>query len=166
MKRGQESSLLFYMDIIEQIKTWSNDFLAAHLFVVDVEWKVGSKKISVFVDGDNGVSIDECRLLSKHLSGKLDEIDYSDGAYILEVSSPGVDKPLTFLRQYAKHIGREFKITLNQNTELFGRLEKIEGETLTLHLKDNKKAYVAKEPIFKTIEFGDIKESIVQISFK
>jgi ribosome maturation factor RimP len=154
------------MDIIEQIKSWSKAFLADHLFVVDVEWKAGSKKISVFVDGDNGVSIDECRLLSKHLSGELDTIDYSDGAYILEVSSPGVDKPLLFLRQYAKHTGREFKIILQQNTELFGKLEKIEGELLTLHLKDTKKAYIAKEPIYKTIDFKDIKESVVQISFK
>ncbi len=154
------------MDIVEKLTTWTNEYLASHLFLVGIEQKVGSRKISVFVDGDNGVSIDECRLLSKHLSGHLDEMEYGDEPYILEVSSPGAENPLKLFRQYTKHIGRELKVTLNQNTELLGRLESIEGEVITLHLKDKKKDYKAKETILKEINFSDIKESVVQLSFK
>ncbi len=154
------------MDIIENLTTWTNDYLESHLFLVDIEQKIGSKKIIVFLDGDNGVTIDECRMLSKHLSGHLDELEYGDEAYILEVSSPGAENPLKLFRQYQNHIGRELKIKLIHNTELLGKLEKIEGETITLQLKDIKKEYKAKEPTFKDINFNDILESVVQISFK
>ncbi len=154
------------MDIIENLTTWTKDYLESHLFLVDIEQKIGSKKIIVFLDGDNGVTIDECRMLSKHLSGHLDELEYGDEAYILEVSSPGAENPLKLFRQYQKHIGRELKIKLIHNTELLGKLEKIEGETITLQLKDIKKEYKAKEPTFKDINFNDILESVVQISFK
>ncbi|MFY7735102.1 MAG: ribosome maturation factor RimP [Bacteroidia bacterium] len=159
-------SFILKMDIIEQLKVWANEHLASHLFLVSIEQKLGSKKISVFVDGDNGVTIEECRLLSKHLSGHLDEMEYGEEPYTLEVSSPGAENSLKLFRQYNKHVGRELLITLTQNTELLGRLESIEGDILTLHLKDKKKDYKAKETILKQIKFNDIKESVVQLSFK
>lgn len=154
------------MDIVEKLKSWTNEYLDSHLFLVAIEQKIGSRKVSVFVDGDNGVTIDECRLLSKHLSNQLDEMEYGEEPYTLEISSPGAENPLLLFRQYNKHIGRELKVTLNQNTELLGRLEKIEDEVITLHLKDKKKDYKAKETILKEINFSDIKESVVQLSFK
>jgi ribosome maturation factor RimP len=154
------------MDILEKLTNLTNEYLASHLFLVTIEQKVGSQKVSVFVDGDNGVSIDECRLLSKHLSSHLDEMEYGDEPYTLEISSPGAENPLKLFRQYTKHIGRELLITLNHNTELLGKLESIDGDVLTLHLKDKKKDYKAKEIILKTINFGDIKEGVVQLSFK
>jgi len=159
-------SFIFKMDIIEQLTIWTNEYLSSHLFLVNIEWKVGSKKVSIFVDGDNGVSIDECRMLSKHLSGHLDAMEYGEEPYTMEVSSPGAENPLTFFRQYPKHIGRELKVILLQNTELLGKLVKIEGDIITLHLKDTKKDYKAKETILKEINIKDIKESTVQISFK
>ncbi len=159
-------SFILKMDIIEQLTVWANEHLASHLFLVSIEQKLGSKKISVFVDGDNGVTIEECRLLSKHLSGHLDEMEYGEEPYTLEISSPGAENPLKLFRQYNKHVGRELLITLTQNTELLGRLESIEGDVLTLHLKDKKKDYKAKETILKQIKFNDIKESVVQLSFK
>jgi ribosome maturation factor RimP len=153
------------MEITQQLALWTNEFLPVHLFLVEIEKKVGSNKIIVSVDGDTGISIDECRKLSKHLSAQLDEANYGDVPYTLEVSSPGAEKPLKILRQYPKHVGREIKITLKQQTELLGKLEKLENEELTLRLKDAKKDYKAKEVILKTIHFEDIKEAIVQISF-
>lgn len=167
MIRGDKSPLFYFrMDIIEKLTIWTNEFLEKHLFLVGIEQKIGSKKISVFIDGDEGVSIDECRLLSKHLSGHLDELEYGEEPYILEVSSPGTENPLKLFRQYKKHIGRELKVILTHNTELFGKLVNIEGSVLTLHLKDKKKDYKAKDIILKEIDFEEIKESIVQISFK
>ena len=159
-------SFILKMDIIEQFTVWTNEYLSSYLFLVNIEWKVGSKKVSIFIDGDNGVSIDECRMLSKHLSGHLDSMEYGDEPYTLEVSSPGAENPLTLFRQYPKHIGRELKVILLQNTELLGKLVKIEGDIITLHLKDTKKDYKAKETILKEININDIKETTVQISFK
>jgi ribosome maturation factor RimP len=92
-------------------------------------------------------------------------LDFGDTPYKLEVSSPGIDKPLLLARQYPKHIGRELQITLKAKTELVGKLTAFEGEMLTLHLKDKKKAYNAKEPVIKEIALSDIETALVMVSF-
>jgi ribosome maturation factor RimP len=153
------------MNIVADILSWADQFLPEGVFVVHAEWKTGSKKIAVFIDGDQPVTIEQCRQLSRHLSEKLDELDYGDAAYQLEVSSPGVDKPLKMPRQYAKHIGRELKVRLLGNTELTGRLLELGSDRISLLLKDKKKGY-PKEATVKEIAFGDIAESTVQVSFK
>ncbi|MFA6260659.1 MAG: ribosome maturation factor RimP [Bacteroidia bacterium] len=152
------------MDIIRQIAEWAHGFLDKTMFVVDVENKPGSNKISVYIDGDNGVTIESCRMLSRYLSEMLDGLDYGDKAYYLEVSSPGVDKPLQFPRQYRKHIGREMLIRLTSATELTGKLMEVNEQGIVLHLKDKKKLY--KEAKEKAIAFEEIAESTVLISFK
>jgi ribosome maturation factor RimP len=103
--------------------------------------------------------------LNKHLSNKLDELDFGDTPYKLEVSSPGIDKPLLLERQYPKHVGRELQITLKAKTELLGKLIAFANGVLTLHLKDKKKAYNAKEPVIKEIVLADIETSLVMVSF-
>lgn len=154
------------MDIVSQIREWSKAFLTNEegLFLVDIEQKAGSKKISVYIDGDSGVNIEACRRLSRMLSEKLDELDYGDTPYYLEVSSPGVDRPLQFSRQYSKHVGRELKVNLKAKTELEGKLEEVKGDEITILLKDKKKGY--KDATAKTIAFDDIADSTVIISFK
>lgn len=152
------------MEIIEQIKNWSSSFLPEDLFLVDVEQKAGSKKISVFIDGDTGVDIAACQKLSRHLSEKLDEQDYGAEPYHLEVSSPGADRPLINVRQYAKHVGRELLVKLHAQTELSGKLESVADNGITLALKDKKKGY--KDAAQKNVLFADIAEASVIISFK
>lgn len=152
------------MDIIRQIAEWVHGFLDKSLFVVDVENKPGSNKISVYIDGDNGVTIESCRLLSRYLSEMLDGLDYGDKAYYLEVSSPGADRPLLFPRQYRKHIGRELQVTLNSKSELTGKLKGADEHTIVLELKDKKKSN--KDAKEKSVAFEDIDHSIVLISFK
>lgn len=153
------------MDILVQIKTWSQEHLQAHLFVVDVEQKLGSRKISVFVDGDKGILLEECRQLSRFLSQKLDEQEYGDKPYTLEVSSPGVEKAMKYLRQFGKHLGRELLIKLKANSELSGKLISLDSDTITIQLKDNKKGYKVSEPVIKIINFADVAECFVQVSF-
>lgn len=152
------------MEIIEQIKEWSASFLPEDLFLVDVEQKTGSKKISVYIDGDKGVDIAACQKLSRHLSEKLDEQDYGAEPYYLEVSSPGADRPLVNVRQYPKHVGRELMVKLHAQTELNGKLESVEEDGITLALKDKKKGY--RDAAQKTVPFADIAEASVIISFK
>lgn len=153
------------MQIVEQIKEWSKEVLEPSVFVVDVEHKAGGGKLLVLIDSDGPLTIEQCRQLTKHLSGKLDEVDYGDHAYTLEVSSPGVDRPLKMARQYHKHIGRELKVKLKAQTELLGRLEEINGDWISLLLKDKKKGYLAKEPVIKDIKMDDIEETHVMVSF-
>ena len=153
------------MQIAEQIKAWGTEFLPADVYVVEVEYKVGNKKLSVFLDADQALTIEQCRLFNRFLSEQLDTLDFGDQAYTLEVSSPGVDRPLRMQRQYPKHIGREISIKLKAQNLLTGKRLKVENELITILLKDAKKGYKAKEPIEKTINFSDIEESTILVSF-
>lgn len=152
------------MDIITTLTEWTTALLPEHLFLVEVEQKPGSKKISVFIDGDKGVSIEDCRLLAKSLNAKLDEADYGSDAYMFEVSSPGVDRPLISKRQYSQHIGRELLVKLTGQNELLGKLARIDEDGIVLLIKDKKKAY--KDAPEKAIAFNEIAQINVQISFK
>lgn len=152
------------MDIVEQITAWSTAFLPEELFLVDVEHNPNSHKLCVYIDGDEGIDINACKGLSRHLSEKLDELDYSAEPYYLEVSSPGADRPLKVARQYHKHIGRELFVKLNAQTELSGRLEDVNETGISLALKDKKKGY--KDATIKDIAFADIAEASVIISFR
>ncbi len=153
------------MNIVEQIKTWGAEFLPQDTFVVDVEYKPTGKKLAVFLDADSALTIDQCRKFNSFLSEKLDEVDFGDGKYTLEVSSPGVDRPLKLFRQYHKHIGRELAIKLLAQTELTGKLTEITENAIVLELKDSKKGYKTKTPTLKEIDFKDIDNATVQISF-
>jgi ribosome maturation factor RimP len=153
------------MQIVEQVKEWSAEVLEPSVFIVDIEFKPNGGKLLVMIDSDEALTIEQCRKLNKHLSNKLDELDFGDTPYKLEVSSPGIDKPLLLARQYPKHIGRELQVTLKAKTELVGKLTAFEGEMLTLHLKDKKKAYNAKEPVIKEIALSDIETALVMVSF-
>ncbi|MFI5222519.1 MAG: ribosome maturation factor RimP [Bacteroidia bacterium] len=152
------------MDIVTEIKNWSENFLEPELFAVNIEWKAGSKKIVVFLDGDKSVTIEQCKQLSRHLSEKLDETDFGDQGYVLEVSSPGADAPLKLPRQYPKHTGRELLVRLKSKTELLGKLEEVKGYSIFLELKEKKKK--GTNATVKEIEFSEISESVIQISFK
>ncbi|MCU0441368.1 MAG: ribosome maturation factor RimP [Bacteroidia bacterium] len=152
------------MDIITTLTNWTTAALPEHLFLVGVEQKAGSKKISVFIDGDKGVSIEDCRQLAKSLNAKLDEADYGSEAYMFEVSSPGVDRPLVSTRQYHQHIGRELLVKLTGQNELLGKLERVAEDGVVLLLKDKKKGY--KEATEKAVSFTEIVQANVQISFK
>jgi ribosome maturation factor RimP len=153
------------MQIVDQIKEWSLEVLEPSVFVVDIEFKPGGGKLLVLIDSDGPLTIEQCRSLNRQLSNKLDETDYGDTPYILEVSSPGIDRPLKLLRQYGKHVGREFRIVLKAKTELLGKLIELKEGAITLQLKDKKKAYQAKEPTFKDINFDEIEEAFVMVSF-
>lgn len=135
------------------------------VFLVGVEWKPTSKKLIVTVDGDNGATIEQCRLVNKLISAKLDEKDFGDIAYTLEVSSPGADKPLLLPRQYPKHAGRELEVKLKAGTKLTGKLAEADENGITLQLKDKKKRYTDQSPTTRAA-FADIAEAKVIISFR
>ena len=165
LRGDQKSPLLLTMQIVEQVKEWSAEVLEPSVFIVDIDYKPSGGKLLVMIDSDESLTIEQCRKLNKHLSNKLDELDFGDTPYKLEVSSPGIDKPLLLERQYPKHVGRELQITLKAKTELLGKLIAFANGVLTLHLKDKKKAYNAKEPVIKEIVLADIETSLVMVSF-
>jgi Uncharacterized protein conserved in bacteria len=99
------------------------------------------------------------------VSGEIEALELIDSAYRIEVSSPGVDFPLSSERQYRKNIGRELKVFLQDGKELKGKLISVSesGIVLEAKMKEKGKKAVLQEV---NVAFEDIKKSVVQVSFK
>lgn len=161
----------FRMNIQEQIKSLVESFIESEYFVLDIlfQQKLNRAKLTVLVDGDQGIGIDKCAEISRHLAEKIEELNLIDSAYILEVSSPGADKPLIFGRQYLKNIGRQLKVQLNNDTEQVGLLQAIDLENQTItFLPEMKGKKEKKNTTIETIKItlAEIKKASILISFK
>jgi len=138
---------------------------AEHFIVeVKVERVADKTKLLVLVDADQGMTIAACAKLSRALSGELETSELLEEAYTLEVSSPGLDYPLTEKRQYLKNQGRSLKVYLQTGEEILGKLKEVEelGIKLGVTKKEKGKKSVEEERI---VSFTEIKKSIVQVSF-
>ena len=94
------------------------------LFLVDVKMH-GNGKLMILVDGDNGVGIADCAAISRYVGFKLEEENVIETAYNLEVSSPGIDFPLSSQRQYNKNIGRDLAIKMADGAKREGKLSSV-----------------------------------------
>ena len=112
--------------------------------LVDVEYvKEGSNwYLRAFIDKPGGISIDDIEPISRELSEKLDQEDFISDAYILEVSSPGLGRPLKKDKDFVRSIGEEIEIHLyraiNKQKEFVGILKEVNKEenTFTVELED------------------------------
>lgn len=113
--------------------------------VVEIEIKNshGRKTIGVFLDSEHGITIDKCREFSRSIGDRLEQANVIEGEYILEVSSPGVDRPIKEDWQFRKNIGREVLLQIkspdNTITEYKGKIESLTGDVLGLRVKGKKK---------------------------
>jgi len=157
--------------IEDKIQTLVNQFFEQedwkHCFLVDINANLASKKIEVFVDSDTGVNFRECQKISRFLEGPIDENQWLGEKYTLEVSSPGVSRPLTIARQYPKHIGRTLEVkTLDEKT-IKGQLKEVNDDGIVLYYKERIKEGKKKRVVEHNdeITFDNIKKAIVKISF-
>lgn len=136
-------------------------------FIVDITFNPANKKLEVFLESDSKLTIGQCAKLNRYLQNHIDENDWLGEKYILDVSSPGITKPLKMVRQYRKNIGRDVTVTLEDNTKEAGTLIAVTEEDITLKqvviIKEGKKK--RKETIEKTIVFENIKKTLVDIKF-
>ncbi|QMU31428.1 ribosome maturation factor [Adhaeribacter radiodurans] len=137
------------------------------LFVVKVQVSdnPAKPKITVILDGDNGVGIDECAVVSRRLNNRIETTYGDDISYVLEVTSPGADQPLTSERQYKRHVGRKLKLVLKDGSEKTGILEEVlaDGIKITEEVKEKSK----KVTLVPTqVNFTDIVKTNIVISFK
>jgi len=134
-------------------------------FLVDIVQGERSRKIQVLIDGDEGISIDQCSKVSRAVSKVVDEEDFEADPFILEVSSPGADLPLKNQRQYPKHIGRTLLVKLADSERKIKLSEVTEtGIVGTLVREGKKKKNQSDETL--EIPFTDIIETTVVLSFK
>jgi ribosome maturation factor RimP len=146
-------------------KTVTEKLQNTDYYLVDV--MVGEDNdITVEVDNDEGVSVDDCAMLSRFIEENLDreKEDYS-----LEVGSSGITAPFKVLRQYQKNIGNEVEMLLKNGTKLIGILKDItENEaTITVERKEKKEDAKRKETILLhlTFKYEDIKYTKYLIRF-
>lgn len=126
-----------------------------------------NQKVEVFLDSDTGITFDKCQRISRYLEQHIDENNWLGEKYTLEVSSPGVSRPLVLLRQYPKHLGRKLELTLTDKSSKTGKLLQVLSEAIVLEeevkTKEGKKN--KRELVASTIAFNDITKAIVKVSF-
>ncbi|ALS27588.1 ribosome maturation factor RimP [Paenibacillus cisolokensis] len=123
------------------VEEMARPYLDAHGFeLVDIEYvkEGGNWFLRLFVDKEGGIDIDECGRISEYLSAKLDESDPIAGAYFLEVSSPGAERPLKKPDDVRKAVGKHVFVTtyepVNGLKEFEGTLESFDGDTVVVRV--------------------------------
>lgn len=132
-----------------------NDFLLIDSILRGTEH---NRVIEVFIDGEKDISADDCVIVSREIDSELNELLAKHPNYRLDVSSPGIDRPLKFLKQYPKHINRKLEVSYHSGEEikkLSGKFTGIDGDFLTF-ISDNKEVI---------INFNNIINANVLVSF-
>jgi ribosome maturation factor RimP len=99
--------------LADEIRSLADEVVAGtSYFVVDVEVRghKGTRVVEIYVDGDDGIGHDDLAVVSKEVGFLLDVEDTVAGSYKLEVSSPGIKRPLSVPRQYMKNVGRTLRV--------------------------------------------------------
>lgn len=110
--------------------------------LVDVEFvkEAGVWYLRAYIDKEGGIAVDDCEVISRKVSDWLDKEDFIDESYILEVSSPGLGRPLKKEKDFARSIGKDVEVrlyrALNKSKEYTGTLEAYDKESVTLKMED------------------------------
>ena len=117
--------------------------LAEHNFELwDVEYvkEAGTWYLRAYIDKEGGIAVDDCEVISRILSDWLDQTDFIEDSYILEVSSPGLGRPLKKERDFERSLGEEVEIrlykALNKQKEFTGILKAYDKETVTIETEE------------------------------
>ena len=133
------------------------------VFLVEVRIKPVNN-IKVFIDGDQGVSIEKLVQYNRRLYKQLEEENlYPEGDFSLEISSPGLDEPLKLNRQYVKNIGRFVEVDDINDMKREGKLISVTTEEIEIEEIKGKGKKV--ETVQHTISFSEIKTTKIQIKF-
>jgi ribosome maturation factor RimP len=139
-------------------------------FLVDTRIRP-TNNIKVFLDGDNGITIEKCVQVNRFLYKKLEESGlFPEGDFSLEVSSPGLDEPLKLIRQYKKNIGRRVEVSLNDGTHKEGKLTEVAEDGIVLEEATatsfaGKQASKKQQLSTHTFLFNNIKTTKIQVIF-
>ena len=135
------------------------------LFLIDFSMDTDNK-ITVVLDGDNGVTVQDCIFISRAIEHNLDREEYD---FSLDVTSCGATSPLKITRQYTKNIGRNLAVKLVSNKTIEGELTKVDENKITLEWDAREPKPIGKGKVtvhkVEEIAFNDIVEAKVLIKF-
>ncbi len=113
------------------------------------EKKPDGMNLTIVIDKDGGVTIDDCELLHRAIDAPLDELDPIECSYTLNVSSPGIDRPLKTERDFRRNLNKEISVKLYKpldgKKEYKGILTDFDDDTFTIVVGKNKKVFVKKD---------------------
>ena len=121
--------------------------------LVDVEYvkEAGTWYLRAYIDKEGGFTVDDCETVSRRLSDWLDEKDFIDDSYILEVSSPGLGRPLKKEKDFKRSLGEQVEVKLykavDRQKEIAGKLLAFDGDTVTLGFEDGSAAVLKRKDI-------------------
>ena len=128
--------------------------LEEHQFeLVDVEYvkEAGTWYLRAYIDKEGGIAVDDCEVISRALSDWLDKEDFIDDSYILEVSSPGLGRPLKKEKDFVRSMGKDVDVRLyrqlNKQKEFTGALSAYDENTVTLTMEDGSQMVFEKADI-------------------
>ena len=120
----------------------------------------------MILDGDNGVSLQDCLDASRAIEFNMDREEHD---FSLQVMSAGLSEPLSTPRQFSKNIGREIEVMLEDSSKIEGELSKVDDEKITLVLRYRKPKDIGKGKVDveeeKEISYPEIKKALVVIKF-
>jgi ribosome maturation factor RimP len=168
--KGTETfpSLIFDMEIttqISSIRTLLDAILeeSPEYFVVEVKIKP-THNIKIYLDGDQGITIEKCIAINRALYKKIEELAmYPEGEFSLEVSSPGLDEPLKMHRQYVKNVQRPVEVLLLDGVKIEGKMTEVTEDGIIVEETRGKNK--KKEVINHSILFNNIKSTKLQVVF-
>lgn len=138
----------FSIENIKEIAKQSSEESGFFLVDLIIRGNERNRIIEVFIDGEQNITADDCAKVSKEIESKLDNVLDN---YRLDVSSPGTNRPLLYLKQFPKHLNRKFEISYtdnNQTKTLTGKLLEINGDYL-IFLSNNKQVMISFNNIKK-----------------
>ena len=145
------------IDKLQVLEIIDRELSGSDKFLVDLKISTDNR-INVSIDGDNGITIDDCIALSRAIENSLDR-DVED--FELNVASAGLDSPLKLKRQYVKNIGRELSVTTFDGEHMEGRLVDADDDKIVMKFVGKKNA--ASEPV--EFAYADIKTAKIVIKF-
>ena len=147
-------------DQISELVTPAVSDLGFYLEDVHVATPGSHRIVTCIVDGDASLNLDQVTSVSRVISELLDEAAFmGETPFTLEVTSPGVDRPLTQPRHFAKNVDRLLKIIKLDGSEVTGRILSNTDKDVTLSVA------VKKETIEEVVTMADIKRAVVEIEF-
>ena len=137
-----------------KVEAWLLPVLEEHHFeLVDVEYvrEVGVWYLRAYIDKEGGIAVDDCEIISRKLGEWLDKEDFIDDSYILEVSSPGLGRPLKKEKDFVRSMGKDVDVRLyrqiDKQKEFTGALSAYDENTVTLTMEDGSQMVFEKADI-------------------
>jgi ribosome maturation factor RimP len=145
------------------IELLDGEFARAGYEIEDVVIDAAARppRITVIADGDEGLDLDSIATLSRSASELLDRVDDQSVPYVLEITSPGVDRPLITEKHYRRARGRKVELTLSDGSVLTGRLGETDGGAVRLVVREGRHANFS----VRELPLGGIVKAVVQVEF-